>query len=49
MLAGYEPLKSMLGITENHSPLYLKVVAGSMAGGLAALPTSPTDLLKVRM
>ena len=49
VLFGYEPLKALLGINENYSPLYLKVIAGSMSGGLAALPTNPTDLLKVRM
>ena len=49
VIFGYEPIKAMLGLTENYSPLYLKIIAGSMSGGLAALPTNPTDLLKVRM
>ena len=49
VLFGYEPLKALLGINANYSPLYLKVIAGSMSGGLAAFPTNPTDLLKVRM
>ena len=49
VLVGYEPLKEKLGLTESYSPLYLKILAGSMTGGLAALPTNPTDLLKVRM
>ena len=49
VLVGYEPLKALLGINANYSPLYLKVIAGSMSGALAAFPTNPTDLLKVRM
>ena len=49
VLLGYEPIKAMLGINSNHSPFYLKILAGSLSGGLAAIPTNPTDLLKVRM
>ena len=48
-LVGYEPIKDFLGLNEKYSPLYLKILAGSTSAGLAALPTSPTDLLKVRM
>ena len=49
VIFGYEPIKAMLGLTESYSPLCLKILAGSMSGGLAALPTNPTNLLKVRM
>ena len=48
-LAGYEPMKQLLGLKGSYQPLYLKVAAGALSSGLAALPCSPTDLLKVRM
>ena len=48
-LAGYEPMKYLLGLKGSYQPLYLKIVAGSLSSGLAAFPCSPTDLLKVRM
>ena len=48
-LAGYEPIKELLGVNESYQPLYLKVFAGFTSSGLAALPCNPTDLLKVRM
>ena len=48
-LAGYEPIKELLGVNASYQPLYLKIMAGALSSGLAALPCNPTDLLKVRM
>ena len=49
VLGTYEPYKKMLGAKSPDSPLYLQAAAGALAGMTGALPTSPTDLLKVRM
>ena len=48
-LASYEPYKNLLGASDPHSPFYLQVAAGSLAGMTGATPFTPTDLLKVRM
>ena len=39
----------MVGASGSDAPFHLKAAAGALAGMTAALPTSPTDLLKVRM
>ena len=45
----YEPYKNMVGASDPNAPLHLQMIAGALAGMTGALPTSPTDLLKVRM
>jgi hypothetical protein len=46
----YEPFKVMLGCTDPaHTPLYIKFLAGSMAGMVGSIVGNPGDLLKVRM
>ena len=45
----YEPYKYLLGAADPNAPLYLQAAAGSLAGMTGALPTSPNDLIKVRM
>ena len=49
VLGLYEPYKGLLGATDPNAPLYLQCMAGALAGMTAATPTSPTDLVKVRM
>ena len=49
VLGTYEPYKRLIGASDPNSPLLHKAAAGALAGMTGALPTSPTDLLKVRM
>ena len=45
----YEPYKNLVGASDPNAPLHLQIIAGALTGMTGALPTSPTDLLKVRM
>ena len=46
----YEPFKKVLGGSETeHTPFYLKFLAGGMSGLVGSTLANPTDLLKVRM
>lgn len=46
----YEPFKNMLGGTDpKNTPLYIKMLAGSMSGAIGSSIATPTDILKVRM
>lgn len=46
----YEPFKEMLGETDpKNTPLWMKFVAGSLAGFVGSVIGNPTDMLKVRM
>ena len=45
----YSPLKRALGGDEEHISLLRNLVAGSIAGGVAAAVTNPLDLVKTRL
>lgn len=46
----YGPIKGALGITPGQPvPLWKKIVAGGIAGGVASAVANPTDLIKVRL
>ena len=46
----YGPIKGTLGIKPGEPvPLWKKIVAGGLAGGVASAVANPTDLMKVRM
>jgi len=47
----YEPLKVVLGedATVGGLPLYKKIIAGAIAGGIGAAIATPTDVVKVQM
>merc|ERR1719331_83729 len=46
----YGPIKGSLGIKPGEPvPLYKKIIAGGLAGGLASAVANPTDLMKVRL
>jgi len=46
----YEPFKIKLGGTDpKHTPIYIKMLAGSMSGMIGSFLANPTDILKVRM
>jgi len=46
----YGPIKGCLGITPGSPvPLWKKIVAGGLAGGVASAVANPTDLMKVRL
>ena len=46
----YGPIKGSLGIKAGEPvPLYKKIIAGGLAGGLASAVANPTDLMKVRL
>ena len=46
----YEPFKNMLGGTDpKHTPIYIKMLAGSLSGMIGSSLANPTDILKVRM
>ena len=48
-LGTYSPLKRALGGDEEHISLLRNLVAGSIAGGVAAAVTNPLDLVKTRL
>lgn len=49
-LGAYEPVKELLGAEDiAHTPLYKKVLAGSITGAIGSAIASPTDLVKIRM
>ena len=48
-LGTYSPLKRSLGGDEEHISLLRNLVAGSIAGGVAAAVTNPLDLVKTRL
>ncbi|XP_002966666.2 mitochondrial substrate carrier family protein ucpB isoform X1 [Selaginella moellendorffii] len=46
----YEPLKRMLGADNpSHTPLWIKITAGSLAGVIGSAVANPTDVVMVRM
>mmetsp|Transcript_27245 Transcript_27245/g.69254 ORF Transcript_27245/g.69254 Transcript_27245/m.69254 type:complete len:300 (+) Transcript_27245:16-915(+) len=46
----YGPIKNSLGIKAGEKvPLWKKIVAGGLAGGIASAVANPTDLIKVRL
>ena len=49
VLSLYEPYKNLLGGSDPNASYRLRIAAGALAGMTSAIPTSPTDLLKVRM
>jgi len=49
-LGMYEPFKNMLGGTDpKNTPIYIKMLAGSLSGMIGSSLANPTDILKVRM
>ena len=49
-LGFYEPIKNMLGETDpKYTPIWMKFLAGSLAGGIGSVFGNPFDLLKIRM
>ena len=48
-LGTYSPLKRALGGDEEHISLLRNLMAGSIAGGVAAAVTNPLDLVKTRL
>ncbi len=49
-ISSYEPLKEMLGGKDKaHTPMWLKMCAGALAGLIGSAIANPTDLLKIRM
>ena len=46
----YEPFKNRLGGTDpKNTPIYIKMLAGSLSGMIGSFLANPTDILKVRM
>lgn len=46
----YEPFKNLLGGTDpKNTPIYIKMLAGSLSGMIGSFLANPTDILKVRM
>ena len=46
----YEPFKNLLGGKDpKNTPIYIKMLAGSMSGCIGSFLANPTDILKVRM
>ena len=49
-LGMYEPFKNLLGGKDpKNTPIYIKMLAGSMSGCIGSFLANPTDILKVRM
>ncbi len=49
-LGMYEPCKNLLGGTDpKNTPIFVKMLAGSISGSIGSLLANPTDVLKVRM
>ncbi|CAF0874752.1 unnamed protein product [Didymodactylos carnosus] len=47
-MGAYEPIKELLH-AEGYVPLWKKIMAGAISGGVGACLTSPTDLIKIRL
>ncbi|CAF0784473.1 unnamed protein product, partial [Didymodactylos carnosus] len=47
-IGAYEPIKELLH-AEGYVPLWKKITAGAISGGVGACLTSPTDLIKIRL
>lgn len=45
----YTPIKAMICGEQSMPPLQMKILAGSLSGGLAAAVTSPIELVKTRL
>ena len=48
-LGSYEPAKNFLGASSVYAPLWKKLVAGAIVGGISSAICNPTDVVKIRM
>ncbi|XP_065659707.1 mitochondrial substrate carrier family protein ucpB [Hydra vulgaris] len=48
-LGSYEPAKNFLGASSVYAPLWKKLLAGAIVGGISSAICNPTDVVKIRM